>query len=348
MKTIIEAATIFPDMIVTDFDILIDLVYPVVILSGILLTAFLLYKFSLSRRKEVLLSFIIFSIISYPLIAMRYYIVAMIIAALVIVIYTVYKKMDGSILSLAGIIGFGLFTYLGYREIISYGYFAGVIFFIFCIMISLARQIAGQNLLHNQAVIRASRLESQLLKKNIQPHFILNSLTSLQELVEKSPGKAVELIDSLAEEFRVMSKISGEKLIPISEELEICNAHLRIMEFRRESKFKIDTKNINGDEMVPPAMFHTLVENGLTHGYGEKNNGYFLLTKENMDDGIRYKFFNDSESSDKIKNDKKGTGIKYIEARLEESYPGCWKFEQYSVYNGWQAVVEIYNSKRNN
>lgn len=347
IKTLLEAVTLYPDMDVTNFNIQMSFVYPVVLFGGILLIAFLSYKFSLHRKKEIFIYFLLFSLISYLVIPMRYYIVAMIAVAIALVLYTSYKRLDGSLLSLTGLIGFSFLTYLGYRDLMNYGYFAGVIFFIFCIMISLARQISKQNQMHNQALIRASRLESQLLKKNIQPHFILNSLTSLQELIERSPQKAIELIDSLSEEFRTISKISGEKLIPISDELTICNAHLKIMEFRKESNFKFETENIDEDEMVPPALFHTLVENGITHGYGSKKAGYFLLTKEILDNGIRYKLFNDSESADDITN-KKGTGLRYIEARLEESYPGCWNFEHHRVDSGWIAVVDIYNSKRRN
>jgi hypothetical protein len=348
IKTLLEGATLYPDMAVTAFNILMSFVYPVVLIGGILLIAFLTYKFSLYRKKEIFIYYLLFSVISFLVIPMRYYIVAMIVVAMLLVLYAVHKKMDGSLLSLTGLTGFSFFTYLGYRELMNYGYFAGVIFFIFCIMISLARQISKQNQLHNRALIRASRLESQLLKKNIQPHFILNSLTSLQELIERSPGKAVKLIDSLSDEFRTISKISGEKLIPISDELTICNAHLKIMEFRKESKFDFETKNITGNEMIPPALFHTLVENGITHGYGAKDNGHFLLEKESMENGIRYKLFNDSEPDDAPVNYKKGTGLKYVEARLEESYPGCWNFEFNRVVNGWMAVIEIYNSKRGN
>lgn len=313
------------------------------VLSGFFLVAFILKKFEINNFKILfwpyfVLSFVLlFTNLSRPLM------VIMIAYSGALVLYALYKKYEGSIYSLVGIIGFAVWTYIGYLGFINSGYLLGVVFFVFSMNLALAKQIARQNEQRNQALIRASRLESQMLKKNIQPHFILNSLTSLQELVEHDPQKAVDFIDSLAEEFQVVSKVSGEKLIPITDELKICEAHLKIMGFRKNAEFELKTKNFTGDEMVPPAIFHTLVENGLTHGYSDKRKGYFELTKTTLQNGIKYTLFNDSE----LKQDKfgKGTGLKYVEARLEETYPGMWQLNASPVEDGWKVEIEIYNGK---
>jgi LytS/YehU family sensor histidine kinase len=95
--------------------------------------------------------------------------------------------------------------------------------------------------------------------------------------------------------------------------------------------------------MIPPAIFHTLVENGITHGYGKKNSGVFILSKEEFTNGVSYNLFNDSDSLKIYEPDKKGTGLKYVESRLEESYPGRWNLTSGQVPSGWLVSIKIFN-----
>ncbi len=314
------------------------------IISSPFLVAFMLKKFLIPNRKII---FLYFTIIFLPLsiFSGRVSLIFLIAAAFLISLYALRKGEEGSLLSLIGLTGFSIWSFLGYIDILNPGYFIGILFFVFCMNLSLAKQIALRTRQHREAVLRSSILETQMLKKNIQPHFILNSLTSLQELVEQSPCKAIEFIDSLAEEFQVISKISGEKLISITDELKICEAHLKIMGYRKEAEFKLETRNLTGDEKIPPAIFHTLIENGITHGYGNKQKGLFILTKEAIENGIRYTLFNDSEITKEDNHSEKGTGFKYVESRLEEAFPGNWNLVYSPVENGWNVLIEIYDGK---
>ena len=341
VKTILESYFILTSFTLKEHLFLMGFVHPFVILSGIFLIAFLVTKFLIPYNKRIIWIYTLLSAISYFIVPARPYIVINMIAAFLISIYAVYLKKEGCILSLIGLIGFALFSYVGYQSSFTYGYFLGIVFFIFCMSISSARQISSGIYLHSRIETRAARLESQLLKKNIQPHFILNSLSSLQELIETSPELASGFIDALADEFRIFSRISNEKLISIKDELKICEAHIKIMGFRKEAEFTLTTKGITGNEMVPPAIFHTMVENGLTHGYGKKNSGVFVLTKEKIENGIVYSLFNDSDPLIFYDPVKKGTGLKYIESRLEESFPDKWSLTSGPATNGWLVSVKI-------
>jgi two-component sensor histidine kinase len=321
----------------------LEFVYVAVILGGFFLVAFLISEFVIPRKNFLLATLAGFCVLSYFFLNERIYLFASITFAILVSIYAVWRKMDGSILSLIGLAGFSVLTYLGYQDILNFGYFVGIMFFILCMALSIGRQVAKQNRMREEAMLKSSRLENQLLKKNIQPHFIMNSLTSLQELLEQDPHRASEFIEALADEFRIFSKISSQKLIPIEDELSISKAHLRIMEFRKEAKFTLESHGISGHERVPPAIFHTLIENGLTHGYGKKKSGRFVLSKERINNGTRFKLFNDSEASAPDHGNANGTGLKYVEARLEESYPGRWKLDSAPVERGWTVTIEIYD-----
>lgn len=321
-----------------------QLVIAVILAGGVFLLAFLLDKFSIPKRNSLLSGIVLFSFLAFFMSPEGWYIVLMTIAAFAIAAYAWYLKMEGSILSLIGLVGFSFFTYLGYQDLLNFGYFVGIIFFIICMTLSLGKQIAQQNRHHQEAILRSARLENQLLKKNIQPHFLMNSLTSLQELLVENPRQASEFIDALADEFRIFSQIADEKLISIADEFTICRNHLKIMEYRKNSRFEFEPRGFSGEEKVPPAIFHTLIENGITHGYGNKNQGKFILSKETNANGIRYTMFNDGECRQHQTDNpigQNGTGLKYIEARLEESYPGAWRLESSRVEGGWQVQISI-------
>src|SRR5262245_59005727 len=88
-----------------------------------------------------------------------------------------------------------------------------------------------------QTLLRSAQLEVQLLKRSIQPHFLMNALTSILEWVEVEPKRAARFIEALADEFRLLSKISAEKLIPLELEVQLFRTHLSVMSLQREISF---------------------------------------------------------------------------------------------------------------
>ncbi len=113
--------------------------------------------------------------------------------------------------------------------------------------------------------LRATRLESEMLKKIIQPHYIMNSLNSVIEWIEEKPEEGLKFIKELSDEFRSFSTFANRKSISIRDEIELCKNHIKVMEFRHHRKYRLDIKLKNLDRQIPPAIIHTLIENGITH-----------------------------------------------------------------------------------
>jgi LytS/YehU family sensor histidine kinase len=113
------------------------------------------------------------------------------------------------------------------------------------------------------------------------------------------------------------------------------------MSYRKGAAFKLVTNGIKEEETIPPMVFHTLIENGLTHGYGSKDKGTFTLTRNDSDKTIDYIVTNDGEFIDSEKKDSNGMGLKYVEARLEESFPGKWELYSDKKSNGWEVIIKI-------
>jgi LytS/YehU family sensor histidine kinase len=209
---------------------------------------------------------------------------------------------------------------------------------------SIGLTLRSEQLRARQGQLTSARLETELLKRNIQPHFLLNSLGSIAQFVEEDPAIASRMIDALAAEFRIVSRVSRQKQIPLREEIELCEAHLEVMSLRREARYRLETDLANPDAPVPPALLHTLVENGITHGGPARDGDRVLrLTEVQISDGRRVIELYSPVSQPPAPSVAiaEGTGTRYVKARLEESFPGRWHFETGPVPGGWRARIEI-------
>lgn len=124
--------------------------------------------------------------------------------------------------------------------------------------------------LQHQERLRTERLkqaEFELLQARIQPHFLFNTLNSIASLITTKPDQAEEAVLDLSDLMR-SSLSAGQKLIPLSEEIELCEKYLQIesmrMGDRLEWLFSVspEAAAIN----VPSLSLQPIVENAVLHG----------------------------------------------------------------------------------
>ena len=169
----------------------------------------------------------------------------------------------------------------------------------------------------------------------------MNSLTSLIDWVEESPSKGVSFIEALAKEFDLLNQIEKQSLIPITQEIELCRTHLEIMKFRKEIDYLWDEEGISPNEQIPPATLHTLVENGITHCAPLPDNTIkFKLIFDTNEQFKSYTFLTFAKVRQTTKVSSDGTGLKYVKARLEESYGEMWSFSSEATEHGWEKYYK--------
>ncbi len=191
--------------------------------------------------------------------------------------------------------------------------------------------------------IRSMRLELELIKANIHPHFIFNSINAATMWIREDPGTAERLLHALARELKQLLKIVGEKVIPISEEIRICRMHLEVMSLRHDKNFALRLEGIEDEEKIPPMVFHTLVENGLTHGYAGRDEGVFILSRREDEGKIHFTLYNDGNGdvAGNKNTESGGLGLKYVRARLEEAFGRKWQLDSHAVAGGWLVTISI-------
>ena len=186
-----------------------------------------------------------------------------------IVVYAVYRKVKGARLVILTLLLALLVNLFFYFNIALYVGFSIILLGMFYL---LSLRIKEQRLAYENSLVQSTRLRLELLKKNIQPHFLMNTLTSLIDWIEEAPQKGVLFIEALAKEFDLFNQIESKTLIPITQEIALCRTHLEIMRFRKEVDYTLEVEGIDNDEKIPPGIFHTLLENGITHSLPKENN----------------------------------------------------------------------------
>jgi hypothetical protein len=212
---------------------------------------------------------------------------------------------------------------------------------------SIGFSLRSEQLRTRQSQLSSARLETELLMRNIQPHFLLNSLGSIAQFVEENPAIASRMIDALGDEFRLVSKLSRHQLVTLGEEIDLCEAHLRVMSLRREASYRLEVDVPDRAAPIPPALLHTLVENAITHG-GPSHAGerVLRLAETRTADGSRVIELQSPMTAHTgaraaTRDRPDGTGLRYVKARLEESFPGRWTFVAAPVGDSWRVCIVL-------
>lgn len=263
--------------------------------------------------------------------------------SLILIVMAIKNEKRGAAIVLAGIVTLVAVLIFDPRNFISDNFSLAFLILIVCLLFSLNLESRDVKLDLEKTKFAATRLQLDLIKRNIKPHFMMNTLTSIMECIEQDKHQGIKFIQSLAHEFNLINQVSDKQLIDIGEEIELCQYHLQIMSFQRQIQFSLVLKNIEPDLTIPPGVFHTLVENGITHNRYREAKISFKLSQEPCEQGARcYRLATPFAGESSRKTKSSGLGIKYIKARLQESYGNSWKIEQGVENNDWITRVMIY------
>ncbi len=132
-------------------------------------------------------------------------------------------------------------------------------------------------------------LEQKALRLQMNPHFIFNTLNSIQGLIARKDEKTSRLY--LSKFSRLMRQIlehSREELIPLEEECQALTNYLELEQFTHENAFtfEIETEVDATLYMVPPLVVQPFVENAIVHGILPKGSGHVKVYIYPNQDGI--------------------------------------------------------------
>ncbi len=124
---------------------------------------------------------------------------------------------------------------------------------------------------HTDAAELLKEAELFKLRQQLQPHFLYNSLNSINALVMISPDRAQEMIGKLSDFLRGSVRREAEELVPLNEELVYIESYLAIESVRFGDRLKVDfEKQFSETCRIPPFLFQPILENAIKFGlYGK-------------------------------------------------------------------------------
>lgn len=135
-------------------------------------------------------------------------------------------------------------------------------------LITAYSELKKEKFLLQEAEIRA-------LQSQINPHFLYNTLNTINFYVHHNPDSAVKLIKYLSDYFR-HSLNDPSNLISLSEEIHVINCYIEIQKARFGERINVDyhfPKNTITILQIPPLLLQPLVENSVIHGILKKSGG---------------------------------------------------------------------------
>jgi sensor histidine kinase YesM len=130
-------------------------------------------------------------------------------------------------------------------------------------------------------------LEMQALRAQMNPHFIFNCLSAIDNLIQTSQAdKATSYLSKFAKLIRAVLDSSKNNLVPFQKDLETMQLYLEMEKFRCNNKFVyhlyVQPALLHGDYKVPPLIVQPFIENAIHHGLLNKKG-----TDRNLDISIK-------------------------------------------------------------
>lgn len=200
-----------------------------------------------------------------------------------------------------------------------------------------------------QANSLAHQAQLQMLRYQLNPHFLFNSLNSIRALIEEDKSRAKSMITELSEFLRYSLISKDYSNVPLSNELEAMQHYFEIEKTRYEEKLevKFDIDPAAEDYPVLSFMIHPLIENAIKYGMQTST----LPLKINVDAKV-----NGTDLQISVSNTGKwvdtatttsgtGTGLDNVRQRLINAFPGRHDFRIEKSDGQVKIIIEIFNGR---
>jgi LytS/YehU family sensor histidine kinase len=182
------------------------------------------------------------------------------------------------------------------------------------------------NQLFQQEKLKA---ELQLLKSQVHPHFLFNTLNNLYSLTLTKSEQAPEIVVKLSGLLRYMLYECNTPRVPLMKEISMLHSYIELEKLRYGAHLDISV-SIRGDlehKQIAPLLLLPFIENSFKHGASELlDQAWISLDISVKENSLRFKLINskpaDSLPFDKQNNHSAGIGLSNVKKRLALIYPG--------------------------
>jgi two-component system LytT family sensor kinase len=208
-----------------------------------------------------------------------------------------------------------------------------------------------QEVRREKAAFLAQDAQLRMLRYQLNPHFLFNSMNSIRALIDEDEAKAREMITELSEFLRYSLESKDYASVPLKHEMEAIRHYFAIQKKRYEDKLNVvyDIEARAGEYPLLSFLIHPLVENAVK--YGMRTSAIPLtvsLTAKTDALGLTIEVCNTGKWVDADQRESQpysgtGTGLDNVRLRLENAFPGRHRFEFFEKEGSVHVRLEIHD-----
>lgn len=169
----------------------------------------------------------------------------------------------------------------------------------------------------------------QLLKAQVHPHFLFNTLNNIYSYTQNTSPVAAKMVSRLSDLLRFMLYEGDQRVVPLSKELKMVQDYVNLEQIRYGNKLDIhlDLPEKTNDLYITPLLLLPLVENCFKHGTSNMLEQPWISLQVKLEKNeMRMKLINGKAAEASSSQKEKGIGIANVQKRLALLYPGKHEF----------------------
>lgn len=190
--------------------------------------------------------------------------------------------------------------------------------------------------------------ELQLLKAQVHPHFLFNTLNNIYSYSLNKSSQAAGLVQKLRSMLQYMITECDQPLVPIKSELKMIQDYLGLEKIRYGNRLsmQVEIKNDHKNEMIAPLLMIPFVENSFKHGTSQMLEHPWVRLKILVEnDMLLFDLSNSKPVQPLAQNTKHGIGLNNVCKRLELLYPGQHELQTGSTDDEFSVHLQIILNK---
>lgn len=195
-----------------------------------------------------------------------------------------------------------------------------------------------------------AKSELQLLKAQIHPHFLFNTLNNIYFFTLTDPKKAPEILTKLSDILRYILNECSQPLVPLLKELKMIEDYMALEKIRYGDRLKMELE-IKGDyslKMIPPLLLIPLVENSFKHGASKMLDQPWVNLNITIKDQSLYFILSNSRPDEITLSQHNGQiGLNNVKKRLQLLYPAAHELKIAESTKSFEVFMKIHLEEMN-
>ncbi len=214
----------------------------------------------------------------------------------------------------------------------------------FALVIKLMKQWWLKQKETEQLANEKTKAELQLLKAQIHPHFLFNTLNNIYFFTLSGSPKAPEMINKLSGLLHYILNECNQPLVPLQKEITMIHDYTALEKIRygEQMAMTIDIQEDGTERLIAPLLLIPFVENSFKHGASRMLTNPWVKLRISVENNMLHFLIMNSRPIDEEPQLTKGNiGLKNVKKRLQLLYPGAHELNIVSELESFAVYLKI-------